>query len=86
MLHCERQEGNEKFSLFPHCPVTVIAVFCLCLLSLSCPLLQPLGGIAIATTTKVIVIATFDEKKQHTSPGCNENVAVLAKYFKEKLK
>jgi hypothetical protein len=47
---------------------------------------KTLGGIAIATTGKVIIIATFDEKKQHTSPGCNENVSMLAKYFKEKVK
>lgn len=45
-----------------------------------------MGGIACAVAGPVIVVATFDEKKGHTSPACNEAVAQLAKYLKEHLK
>jgi hypothetical protein len=68
-----REEGFHHFLLQFPCQIK---------LSLS----QTLGGIAIANTGKVIIIATFDEKKQHTSPGCNENVSMLAKYFRESVK
>lgn len=34
---------------------------------------------------KVVLIATFDETKQHTAPGCNAVVSDLAKYLKEAL-
>jgi hypothetical protein len=43
--------------------------------------------VAIANVdNRVFIIATFDEKKQHNSPGCGENVSLLAKYLKETLK
>lgn len=47
---------------------------------------KALGGIGITITGKVIIIATFDEKKGHNSPGCNENITELAKYFKKNVK
>ncbi|RYG67468.1 hypothetical protein EON64_07355 [archaeon] len=43
---------------------------------------KAMGGVAIVNAGKVIVVATFDEKKQHTSPGCNESIAEFAKYLK----
>ncbi len=47
---------------------------------------KSLGGIAIVNAGKVFLVATFDEKKGHVSPGCNENVGELAKYLKDALK
>lgn len=47
---------------------------------------KPMGGIAVVTTGKVIIIATFDEKKNHAAPMCNENVQILAKYLKDSMK
>ena len=46
---------------------------------------KAMGGCAIVLAKAVIVVATFDERQGHTSPTCNEAVAQLAKYFKEKL-
>lgn len=34
---------------------------------------------------KVIIVATFDEKKNHTSVGCNLVIADLAKHLKNSL-
>ena len=47
---------------------------------------KAMGGIAIVTTGKVIIIATFDEKKNHAAPLCNDNVQTLAKYLKDSMK
>jgi hypothetical protein len=47
---------------------------------------KAMGGIAIVNANKVIIVATFDEKKGHISPQCNENVQALAKYLKDTVK
>jgi hypothetical protein len=47
---------------------------------------KSLGGVGITITGKVIIVATFDEKKNHNSPGCNENITQLAQYFKKNVK
>jgi hypothetical protein len=46
---------------------------------------KAMGGCTVATTGKVIILATFDEKKGHTSAGCSNSVGELAKYLKEAL-
>lgn len=44
-----------------------------------------MGGVAIVNAGKALVVATFDEKQGHTSPGCNESAGALAKYLKSVL-
>ena len=47
---------------------------------------KPMGGAVISIAGPVIIVAVFDEKQMHTSPGCAEAVGQLAKYLKEQLK
>jgi hypothetical protein len=35
-------------------------------------------------TNSAIILAIFDEKAGHTSPGCNQAVAELVKFLKDK--
>lgn len=43
------------------------------------------GGIGVVNCGKCVLVATFDEKKQHSSPGCHGCLADLAKYLNEQL-
>lgn len=44
-----------------------------------------MGGITISYTGKVLIVGTFDEKKNHTNPACNNVISDLAKYLKQTL-
>ena len=39
------------------------------------------GGCCVAVADKCIIIGTFDEMSNHTGPGCNEVVSLMAKYL-----
>lgn len=39
------------------------------------------GGCCIASAGKCILIGTFDEVSNHTAPGCNEIIGLMAKYL-----
>lgn len=41
----------------------------------------PQGGSCIANGGKCILIATYDEAKNHNSPDCNETVTLIARYL-----
>jgi hypothetical protein len=41
----------------------------------------PMSGACVANAGKVIIIGTFSELKQHTSPQCNEVVTLMAMYL-----
>ena len=45
---------------------------------------KPRGGICIISTTKTIIIATFDEAKGQASAGCNASMSDLGKYLMSK--
>ncbi len=41
----------------------------------------PMGGACVANGGKVILIGTFNELKNHTSPQCNEVITMMAMYL-----
>jgi hypothetical protein len=41
----------------------------------------PQGGSCIANGGKCILIGTYDENKNHSSPECNETITLLARYL-----
>jgi hypothetical protein len=41
----------------------------------------PMGGSCIANAGKCIIIATFNEAKNHSSPDCIETVTLMANYL-----
>lgn len=41
----------------------------------------PMGGACIASAGKCIIVATFNEIKNHKSADCNETVQQMARYF-----
>ena len=40
------------------------------------------GGCCISKTAKAIIVAVYDENKNHTFAGCNETVSNVTKYLK----
>jgi hypothetical protein len=45
----------------------------------------PFGGACFANAGKCIIIGTFNEKLQHTSPECNETIIKIAGYLKKSV-
>jgi hypothetical protein len=45
----------------------------------------PFGGACFANAGRCILIGTFNEKLQHTSPECNETIIKLAGYLKKSV-
>jgi hypothetical protein len=41
----------------------------------------PMGGACVANAGKVILIGTFNELQNHTSPQCNEVITLMAMYL-----
>mmetsp|Transcript_32773 Transcript_32773/g.55254 ORF Transcript_32773/g.55254 Transcript_32773/m.55254 type:complete len:321 (+) Transcript_32773:86-1048(+) len=46
---------------------------------------KSMGGVGLVKCPKCILVATFDETKGHTAPGCHTVMADLAKYLKDSM-
>ena len=83
-VSCQLQ-WNIIYFYFSSCKLNVLAhIFVLSILV--CDFSQTMGGCGLVLCGKCILIATFDETKMHTAPGCQAVLSDVAKHLRETLK